>query len=132
MGPFLQSKAGNKYIIVAVDYVTKWAETKALPTSKAEQAAEFFVLNLVLRHGAPQYITTEQGKCFIAELTQNILAAFKTSHLMTTAYHPQANGQVERINHTLTDMLSIYVSTDHSDWDELLLDFKQKSLRSHQ
>ena len=65
MGPFPQSKAGNKYIIVAVDYVTKWAETKAFPTSKAEQAVEFFVLNLVLRHGAPQYITTEQRKCFI-------------------------------------------------------------------
>ena len=68
----------------------------------------------------PHYSSTDQGKCFIAELTQRVMAAFETNHKTTTAYHPQSNGQVERINHNLADMLSMFVSADHSDWDELL------------
>lgn len=53
-------------------------------------------------------------------MTQTILRALDTNHRTTTAYHPQANGQVERLNHTLADMLSMYVSSDHTDWDETL------------
>jgi transposase InsO family protein len=48
---------------------------------------------------------------------QEILEAMQTDHRTTTAYHPQANGQVERLNHTLADMLLMYVSADHKDWD---------------
>ena len=120
LGPFPPSKSGNRYIVVAIDYVTKWAETEALPNGSAEQVANFFTKKVILRHGAPQHLTTDQGKCFLAEMFQKIIASFETNHRTTTAYHPQSNGQVERINHTLADMLSMYVSSDHSDWDEVL------------
>lgn len=81
--------------------------------------AEFFINNLVLRHGAPKKITTTQGKCFLAEMVQKGLRALLTNHRTTTAYRPQANGQ-ERLNHTLEDILAMYVSADHTDWDETL------------
>ncbi|KZR95539.1 Uncharacterized protein APZ42_010697, partial [Daphnia magna] len=52
--------------------------------------------------------------------TQKVLQALETNHRTTTAYRPQANGLVERLNHTLADMLSMYVSSDHKNWDESL------------
>ncbi len=62
LGPFPMSKKGNKYIIVAVDYVTKWAEEVALPVAGAAEVADFFVHEILLRHGAPRSLTTDQGK----------------------------------------------------------------------
>ncbi len=56
----------------------------------------------------------------MAAMMQRVLAAMETNHQTTTAYHPQANGLVERLNHTLADMLSMYVSKDHKDWDSTL------------
>ena len=75
IGPFPMTAGGNKYIIVTIDYLTKWAETGALFNGSAEESAKFFVYNVVLRHGAPRSLITDQGKCFVAQFTQRILAA---------------------------------------------------------
>ena len=68
LGPFPETANKNKYIIVAVDYLTKWVETDTLSNGTAEETAQFFVKKIVLRHGTPHSITTDRGKCFIAEL----------------------------------------------------------------
>ena len=120
LGPFPTSQAGNRYIIVAVDYVTKWAEAAALPIAGAQQVADFFLNEVLLCHDAPRKLTTDQGKCFTAKMMQKVVRAMETNHQTTTAYHPQANGLVERLNHTLADMLSMYVSRDHTNWDVTL------------
>jgi hypothetical protein len=62
--PFPLSHKGNRQIIVAVDYLTKWVEVKAMLTWTATDVADFFVNQIVLRHGAPEEIVTDQGKCF--------------------------------------------------------------------
>ena len=59
LGPFPLSLKGNCHIIVAVDYFTKWVETKAVPAVTAIAVAEFFVENIVLRHGAPKALLTD-------------------------------------------------------------------------
>ena len=118
--PFPTSNKGNKYIVVAVDYLTNWAETAALVTSTAQETAQFFVNQILLRHGAPASIISDRGKCFIAELTEKVLEIIGTDHQTTTSYHPQANGLCERLNHTLADMLSMYVNSNHMNWDEIL------------
>ena len=120
LGPFPVSRYGNKYIIVAVDYLTKWVETAAIPNGTAEEVARFFVESIVFRHGAPQTLISDRGKCFIADLNARVLKLLQTNHATTVAYHPQANGAVERQNHVLADMLSMYVSSDHRDWDEVV------------
>ena len=120
LGPFPISKQGNRMIIVAVDYLTKWVELQAIPTGKADDVSEFFVKQIFLRHGAPEKIITDRGKCFLAELTQSVIKKLNTNHKTTSSYHPQANGAVERMNHTLATMLSMYVGSDHRDWDETL------------
>jgi hypothetical protein len=120
LGPFPLSNTGNKMIIVAVDYLKKWVELRAMPTGKADMVATFFVEQIVLRHGAPESIISDQGKCFIATLTQAVMKNLGTNHKTTSSYHSQANGLVERMNHTLAAMLSMFVSADHKDWDEAL------------
>ena len=120
LGPFPLSHSGNKMIIVAVDYLTKWVELQALPSGKAEDVAEFLVKRIFLRHGSIGQLISDKGKCFLAEVTQSIIKKFHTNHKTTSSYHPQANGQCERMNHTLAAMLSMYVSGDHKDWDETL------------
>ena len=121
LGPFPTTTArGNNYIVVAVDYLTKWAETASLKTGTAYETAQFLIDRIILQHGAPASIISDRGKCFIAELTQNVLKILKVNHQTTTSYHPQANGLCERLNHTLADMLSMYVDADHKNWDEVL------------
>ena len=66
-------------------------------------------------------MVTDCGKCFIADFTKEVMRLMEVDHRTTTPYHPQANGLVERLNHTLADMLSIYINKQHTNWDELLL-----------
>ena len=78
-----------------------------MKTATARDAAEFFVEEIVLRHGAPESVVTDCGKCFIADFTKQVMRLMEVDHRTTTPYHPQANGLVERLNHTLDDMLSM-------------------------
>ena len=120
LGPFTTSHSGNKIIIVVVDYLTKWVELEALPTGKADVVTTFFVNRVVLRHGLPETMISDRGKCFLANLTQSTLHKLGVKHKTTSSYHPQTNGQVERMNHTLAMMISMYVAEDQKDWDEQL------------
>lgn len=78
--PFPTSARGNYYIIVAVDYVTKWVEAGAIPIAGAAEVAEVFVLEVLLRHGAPKKLTTDQGKCFVAKMMNKITDMLKTNN----------------------------------------------------
>ncbi|KAM7301261.1 DDE-type integrase/transposase/recombinase [Ixodes scapularis] len=108
------------WIIVATDYLTRYAETKALPSGTAVEVAKFFIESIVLRHGAPEVLITDRGSSFMAQLTQEILRLSHTSHRRTTAYHPQTNGLTERLNKTIAGMISMYVDVEHRTWDEVL------------
>lgn len=120
LGPFPTSASGNKWIIVATDYLTRYAETKALPRGTASEVAKFFLEHVVLRHGAPTTIITDRGTAFTAAFLQDVFKLTNSTHRKCTAYHPQTNGLTERLNRTLADMLSMYVDLEHKNWDEIL------------
>ncbi|KAK8756781.1 hypothetical protein V5799_000517 [Amblyomma americanum] len=120
LGPFPTSCSGNRWIAVATDYATRYAITRALPTSCATDVADFLLQNVILHHGAPHQLLTDRGRYFLSRVVDDILRSCGTQHKLTTAYHPQTNGLTERLNRTLTDMLSMYVSPDHRDWDVAL------------
>uniref|UniRef100_A0A6G5AC55 Putative tick transposon n=1 Tax=Rhipicephalus microplus TaxID=6941 RepID=A0A6G5AC55_RHIMP len=120
LGPFPTSTTGNRWIIVSTDYLSRYAETKAMQRGTAAEAAQFFIENIVLRHGAPTTVITDRGPAFTAELLESVLRLSGTAHRRTTAYHPQTNGLTERLNRTLTDMISMYVDTEHKNWDQIL------------
>ncbi|XP_037519968.1 uncharacterized protein LOC119396700 [Rhipicephalus sanguineus] len=119
LGPFPTSTYGNKWIAVATDYLTRYAETTPLPSGSATEVASFLV-NIVLRHDAPEVLITDRGTIFNADLTQQILRLSHTMHRRTTAYHPQTNGLTERLKKTLADMLAMYADVEHKTSDEIL------------
>lgn len=120
LGPLPTSTAGNRWVIVATDYLTRYAETKAIQKSTAVEVARFFIENIVLRHGAPTIMITDRGTAFTAAILDHVLMLSGTTHRKTTAYHPQTNGLTERLNKTIEDMLSMYVDVQHKNWDEIL------------
>lgn len=120
LGPFPTSTTGNKWIIVATDYLTRYAETKALARATALDVAQFFLTRIVLRHGAPTVLITDRGTAFTAQLLQAVLNLSGTSHRKASSYHPQTNGLTERLNKTIADMLSMYVDVEHKAWDAVL------------
>lgn len=117
LGPFPTSDRGHRNIIVATDYLTRWAECRAIPNGSSQEVANFFAESIVCRYGAPQIILTDRGKCFESKFIETIYEIFASKHTRTTAYHPATNGLTERFNKTLATMLSMFVNNKHSDWD---------------
>lgn len=115
LGPLTSSQDGNKYVVVIIDYHTKWVETVATPDATAASAAKAFMQAVVLRHGAPETVLTDRGRHFVSEMMEELFRLLDTNHARTTAYHPQTNGLCERFNRTLADMISKYVSSGHQD-----------------
>jgi hypothetical protein len=120
LGPFPLSNRGNKHIIVAIDYLTKWVEARAVPSQKAEDVVKFYIEQVYCRHGSVETLASDQGKGFLPELMQLVRKSLDTGHYVGTAYRGQSMGEVERANHVFADMLSFYVSEDQKDWDEKL------------
>nr|GFB12069.1 reverse transcriptase domain-containing protein [Tanacetum cinerariifolium] len=101
MGPFPSSK-GNKYILLAVDYLSKWVEAKALPTNDAR--AVKFLKFLFSQFGTPKAIISDRGTHFCNDQFLRVMAKYRVTHRLSIAYHPQTSGQVEVTNRGLKCM----------------------------
>jgi len=108
-GPLNKTKDGNRYILVFSDYVTKFAVAKAIPDQSAETVAKALVEDIFCRYGSPSRVLSDQGKSFRKSIT--------------TAYHPQCDGLVERFNRTLKNTITKYVELEYERWDEYLHKF---------
>lgn len=117
VGPLPTTTEGNRYILVFVDHFTKLAEAVPLPDQKAETVARAFVERVVLRHGVPQQELMDRGINFISNLMNETCRLLGIRKLTTTAYHPESNGAVERLNQTIKGLLSHLVANDQRDWD---------------
>ena len=111
LGPFPTTRTGNKYILVVSNYFTRWTETYGVNT---------LVDEWICRFGAPEAIHTDQGRNFEAVLFSEMCQLLGINKTRTTPYHPQSDGLVERLNHTLLTMLSIRTHEDQERWDEYL------------
>ncbi|GJW07487.1 reverse transcriptase domain-containing protein [Tanacetum coccineum] len=103
MGPFPSSR-GNKYILVAVDYLSKWVEAKALPTNDARVVVKF-LKSLFFRFGAPRAIISDRGTHFCNDKFDRVMSKYGVTHRLSTPYHPQTSGQVEVTNRGLKRIL---------------------------
>nr|GEY81595.1 reverse transcriptase domain-containing protein [Tanacetum cinerariifolium] len=86
MGPFPNSK-GNKYILVAVDYLSKWVEAKALPTNGARVVVKI-LKSLFSRFGTPKAIISDRGIHFCNDQFSRVMLKYEVTHRLSTAYHP--------------------------------------------
>ena len=119
-GPFPVTKDGNKYILVAMDYFSKWPEAYAIPNQESVTVAQVLVDNLICRFGVPLEIHSDQGRNFESGVLQQICNLLGMHKTRTTALHPQSDGMVERHNKTMKEHLSKVVHKNQRDWDRHL------------
>ena len=115
MGPFPAS-CGNRYILVAVDYVSKWVEAVARATNDSKTVVQFLKKNIFTCFGTPRALISDEGTHFVSKQFEQILKKYGVNHKISTAYHPQTNGQVEVSNREIKQILEKVVSTSRKDW----------------
>nr|GEX71198.1 reverse transcriptase domain-containing protein [Tanacetum cinerariifolium] len=118
MGPFLSSR-GNRYILVAVDYLSKWIEAKALPTNDARVVCKF-LKSLFARFGAPRAIISDRGTYFCNDQFAKVMLKYGVTHRLSTAYHPQTSGKVEVSNRGLKRIFERTIGENHASWSDKL------------
>ena len=118
MGLLPRTMSENRYIVIAVDHFTKWTEARALKSNDAQSIASFFYDDVICRHGIPTILTSDRGVEFVNDLLRAMTQTYKIKHIKTTAYHPEGNGQVERMNRTIKNIISKL--SDDENWDHYL------------
>lgn len=120
LGPFPVTDSGNRYVLVAMDYFTKWPEAYAVPDQSAITTAERLVEEMFARFGAPAELHSDQGRNFESQVFSEVCRRLGVSKTRTTPLHPQSDGLVERFNRTLATQLAILTSQHQRDWDRHL------------
>ncbi|GKB88078.1 reverse transcriptase domain-containing protein [Tanacetum coccineum] len=120
MGLFPSSQ-GNKYILVAVDYLSKWVEAKALPTNDARVIVKI-LKSFFARFGTPRAIMSDRCTHFCNDQFTKVMLKYGVTHRLATAYHSQTSGQVEVSNHGLKRILERTVGENRASWSDKLDD----------
>ena len=121
MGPFPPS-FGNLYILLAVDYVSKWVEAVACPRNDANTVVSFLQNNILSRFGTPRTIISDEGSHFANKIFAKLMSRYGIKHVMSLAYHPQTNGQAEISNREIKSILEKTISSSRKDWSSKLDD----------
>jgi hypothetical protein len=121
MGPFPVSH-GNLYILLAVDYVSKWVEAKATRNDDARTVIDFLQSNIFSRFGTPRAIISDRGTHFCNKMMESMMKKYGVMHRISTAYHPQSNGQAELSNREIKSILEKTVHPNRKDWSLRLND----------
>ncbi|KAL0428249.1 UNVERIFIED_CONTAM: Transposon Ty3-I Gag-Pol polyprotein [Sesamum latifolium] len=121
MGPF-SSSFDKFYIILGVDYVSKWVEAKATRTDDAKTVINFVKANIFSRYGMPRAIISDRRTHFCNKMVSVLLKKYNVTHRVSTAYHPQTNGQAEISNREIKSILEKTVNPNRKDWSTRLDD----------
>ncbi|VDI58363.1 Hypothetical predicted protein [Mytilus galloprovincialis] len=119
-GPFPITKFKNRYVLVLMDYFTKWVEAYPIPDMGSCTVARYFCKEFISRFGVPRIFLSDQGPCFEARLFQQLCDLFGIHKTRTSSYHPMTDGLVEKMNHTLKNVIASYIDEGQTDWDEWL------------
>src|SRR6266540_1051612 len=116
VGPLLITLKGNQYIIIAVEYLSKWQEAKAVTEANALSIANFLYQNIICRFRCFTHLHTNRGTEFINEVVEKLTEKFRVKHYRSTPYQSQANRLVERFNKSLCESLAKLVD-ELAEWD---------------
>ena len=106
----------NLYILLAVDYVSKWVEATACPKNDANTIVGFLQRNILSRFGAPRTIISGGGSHFANKVFEKLMSRYGIKHIMSLAYHPQRNRQAEISNREIKKILEKTISSSRKDW----------------
>ena len=107
---------GNLYILLAMDYVSKWVEATTCPKNDANTVMGFLQRNILSRFRAPRTIISDGGSHFANKVFEKLMSRYGIKHIMSLAYHPQTNGQAEISNREMKKILEKTVSSSRRDW----------------
>ncbi|XP_074347099.1 uncharacterized protein LOC141685922 [Apium graveolens] len=120
VGPFPKSRGQCQYIVVAVDYATKWVEAKPLSKIREKEMIEFFMEYVVFRFGVPRISVSDNGTQFVGAQFEKVLSDLKIQHIKASVAYPQANGLAEITNRTILQGLKKRIEEIPRCWvDEL-------------
>ena len=106
---------GFRYIVLCIDYFTKWSEAKPLKDTFSLSVAEF-LYEIICRHGCPSTQINDQGRELVNEVSNHLHRMTGTKQRITSAYHPQANGLCERQNRSIKEALVKVLDENPEDW----------------
>ncbi|GFX69136.1 retrovirus-related Pol polyprotein from transposon 412 [Trichonephila clavipes] len=118
LGPLPRTASGNKYLLVVMDYFTKWPEVYPIPDQEAPTVAEAVVQHWISRYGVPLQLHSDQGRNFVSAVLKGVCELLGIDKTKTTPLHPQSDGMVERFSRTILNNLSLIVSKNQQDWDQ--------------
>lgn len=114
------TKRGNSYILVFMEYLTKWAITAALPSFDSNHVAQVLLYEIVLKLGIMRRLITDNGSNFVSDAMNLVCARRDIKRSLNSVEHPNTDGFVERFNRTFKDGLAMYVNQDPLTWDDYL------------
>ncbi|PNY14157.1 retrotransposon protein putative unclassified [Trifolium pratense] len=114
------SSKNQRYIIVGIDYFTKWIEAVPLPNVDQEEVISFIQNHIIYRFGIPETITTDQGSVFTGRKMQEFAQQTGFKLLTSTPYYAQANGQVEAANKIIIGLIRKHIAQKPRNWNKTL------------
>lgn len=119
MGPLQDTEHKMSYIMTLTDLFSKFVVADALPSKCGYEVAKAITAKFYL-FGPAKKIITDRGKEFVNEVNKELFSLLNIRHAVTSAYHPQSNGQDERTNQNVKSALRRYVNQHQNDWDQHL------------
>jgi len=111
---------GNRYVLAFIDQLTRYVQLIPLPSKDAETVADAFINQFVTVFGPPRLLQTDNGREFKNNLFKRVCELASVQTIFTTAFHPQANGMIERTNRVVKNALATLLEASPLEWDELL------------
>ncbi|RXN12008.1 G2 M phase-specific E3 ubiquitin- ligase-like protein [Labeo rohita] len=116
IGPLPETARNKKFILTMTDLYTKWVIAEPMQSKTAAEVSAVITTKLYM-FGMVRKIITDQGKEFVCKLNDSIFSMLKIKHAVSSAYHPQTNGQDKRTNQNINRALRKYVNDNHNDLD---------------
>ena len=114
------TKRGNRHIITAIDYATRWVVCRAVKKMDSDTVADFLYHDIMINFGAPYEIFSDRGSSLLSESIRSYEKLQRIKHKASTPYHPQTNGMVERMHATLRSVIAKLGDGQPDRWDEFL------------
>ena len=112
--------SGNKYVVVFMDYLTKWVEAFPTPDQQTTTIANLLIEHIICRHGVPEELPSDRGTNFLSALILELCSLLGIKKINTSGYHPQTDGLVEKFNSTLQNMIANSTDPNGMEWDKRL------------
>ncbi|MCO5602777.1 hypothetical protein L7F22_056915 [Adiantum nelumboides] len=120
MGPLPRTTNGKLYILVAIDYMTRWVEAQSIAKVNEKTVRKFVYTHICCRFGTPLEIVSDNGPGFRRGLLTEVCEVLKISHRHSTPYYPQSNGLVEKANGIIAGIIRKMVESKPKRWDNFL------------